>query len=225
VLESLVGQDQPVLFDAPGIENERFPYDPQTGSYPTEAGTSPTWEDAYAAFKTGDQLPLPYLEPRVTDARKLKERIEAYQRYRDGDLSAHELPDFADIFPDDPRVRARIGLQTEPDATAEEALIQACGSCHNNVLDQEISRARFNIDLWRLDRAEIERAVDRIERSPGDPGVMPPPEARQLDPKVRERLLDYLRNDPLSLEPDKHVQRAAVIGMSGGAERRASLRR
>lgn len=225
VLESFVKADQPVLFDAPGIENERYPYNSDTGAYPETARPSPTWEDAYAAFKTGDQLALPYIEPRVTDPHKLKERVEAYRRYRDGELSQHELPDFADIFSDDPMLRARIGLQTEPGATAEDALIQACGSCHNSVLDQEISRARFNIDLWKLDRAEIALAIERIERAPGSAGVMPPPEARQLDKQTREQLLDYLRNDPLSLAPDKHVQRAAVIGMAGGAERRASLRR
>jgi hypothetical protein len=39
---------------------------------------------------------------------------EAYRRYRQGELSDDELPDLSDIFPDDPKVRARIGLQTVP---------------------------------------------------------------------------------------------------------------
>jgi hypothetical protein len=221
LLESTVLADQPVLFDAPGIENERFPYDADRG-YPQDPGDSPTWRAAFEAFKRGEQLALPYIEARVTDSDKHRARVEAYQRYRDGELSEDELPDFGDIFSDDPYVRARLGLQTEPDASAEEALIQACGSCHNDVLDQSLSRARFNIDLWKLDRSEIARAVERIERAPGVHGVMPPPEARQLDAKVRERVLEYLRSDPLASEPDPRLQHAAAMGMAGGKDRRAA---
>ncbi|HET8936126.1 MAG TPA: hypothetical protein VFN67_21920 [Polyangiales bacterium] len=223
-LELTVQRDQPVLFDAPGIENERFPYDDERG-YPKEPGNSPTWHAAYEAFKRGEQLALPYLEVRATDPHKQAERVEAYRRYREGELSEDELPDFADIFPDDPTLRAKIGLQTEPDASAEDALIQACGSCHNDVLDQSISRARFNIDLWKLDAEEITRAIERIERAPAEQGVMPPPEARQLDPNVRETLLEYLRSDPLRSEPDTRLQQAAAMGMAGGKDRRAFERR
>lgn len=222
VLESTVGSDQPVLFDAPGIENERFPFN---DGYPDEPGPSPTWQAAYDAFKRGEQLALPYLEVRVTDPDKLADRSEAYVRYRNAELDLDELPDFADVFPDDPQTRARIGLQTEPDASAEEALIQACAGCHNDVLDQTISRARFNVDLWKLDRAELAVAIERIQRKPGSRGVMPPPEARQLDPEARARLLDYLERDPLAAEPDQRLQRAAAMGMSGGKNRRARVRR
>jgi mono/diheme cytochrome c family protein len=224
LLEQSVTSDQPVLFDAPGIENERFPYDQERG-YPEAPGDSPTWKEAWEAFKRGEQLALPFIEARVTDPDKHAQRTQAYQRYRAGELSEDELPDLGDIFSDDPRVRAQIGLQTDPDASAEEALIQACGSCHNDVLDQTLSRARFNVDLWKLDGAEISIAIDRIARAPGESGVMPPPEARQLGPEVRERVLDYLRRDPLALEPDTRLQRAAAMGMAGGKNRRALARR
>jgi mono/diheme cytochrome c family protein len=120
-------------------------------------------------------------------------------------------------------VSARIGLQAEPSAAAAAAdtLIQACGSCHNDVLDQTLSRARFNIDLWQLDRSAIERAIERMERAPTARGAMPPAEARQLDSAARLQLLDYLREDPLQLSPDLKLQRAARVGMTGGKERRA----
>jgi hypothetical protein len=224
LLEQTVTSDQPVLFDAPGIESERFPYEADAG-YPEDPGPSPTWHAAFDAFKRGEQLALPFVEVRVTDPDKHAARSAAYQRYRAGKISADELPDLGDIFPDDPLVRAQIGLQTEPDASPRDALIQACGSCHNDVLDQTISRARFNIDLWKLDGAEIERAIERIGREPGQLGVMPPPEARQLDPAARERLLSYLKGDPLSAKPDERLQQAAAMGMAGGRDRRAAPRR
>ena len=215
LLESAVGIRQPVFFDAPKIENERWPYDPD-GGYPSEPGPSPTWEAAYAAFKRGEQLALPYLEPRATDPGKQAQLSEAYGRYRAGDLSAEELPDLADVFPDDPLVRARIGLQTEPGADAVDTLIQGCGSCHNDVLDQSISRADFNVNLWQLDGTAIERAIERIELPPEAEGAMPPPEARQLDLDGRSRLLDYLRKDPLAREPEPRLVHAAERGMAGG---------
>ena len=225
VLESTVGPNQPLLFDAPGIENERWPYDSRAGGYAKQAGESATWLAAYEAFKRGEQLALPYIEPRVTDPDKHERLTEAYASYRAGELSESELPDLGDVFPDDPSTRAKIGLQTEPDASAEETLIQACESCHNDVLDQEISRARFNIDLWKLDATEIRRAIARIELPSNAHGVMPPPEARQLDPGARQRLLDYLRDEPLAKEPDERLQHAAEMGMAGGARRRSIPRR
>lgn len=224
VLQSTVLLDQPVLFDAPGIENERFPYDPIAG-YPEDAAPSRTWEDAYEAWKRGDQLALPYFDARATDPTKQAVLSRAYRRYRSGELQAHELPDLANIFPDAPLERARIGLQTEPGASATDTLIQACGNCHNDVLDQTLSRARFNIDLWQLSRDEITRAIERIERAPNARGAMPPPGARKLDSAARQQLLDYLREDPLALPPDLKLQRAARVGMTGGKERRAPIRR
>jgi hypothetical protein len=214
VLQTMAGPTQPLLFNAPQILAERYP-DGGDGSA-EEAQPSPTWEGAYEAFKRGEQLALPYVETRATDPEKQLRLTEAYQRYQSGEIRADELPDLADIFPDDPQVRARIGLQTEPDATPVETLIQGCGSCHNDVLDQTISRARFNIDLSRLDRAEIDVALERVKRPRGAPGAMPPGEARQLDPGARDRLIEFLRSDPSVREPNPQLVHASSLGMKGG---------
>ncbi|HKU40565.1 MAG TPA: hypothetical protein VJR89_20535, partial [Polyangiales bacterium] len=194
---------------------ERYPS--RDGDSGAEPARSPTWERAFEAFKRGEQLALPYLETRATDPDKQARLTELYRRHREGDLPDEELPDLADIFPDDPALRARIGLSTEPDATPVDALIQACGPCHNDVLDQSISRARFNIDLSRLDARELDLAIERLKRDPDMPGVMPPPEARQLAPGVRERLLEFLREEARSGELDPRLERAARLGMAGGA--------
>ncbi|MDD9945363.1 MAG: hypothetical protein OXU20_30245 [Myxococcales bacterium] len=215
LLSSFAGFEQPLLFDGPAIERERWPYDPETG-YSSEPKPSPTWDEAYEAFKRGEQLALPYLAPRAVDVDKQARLGEAYTRYRAGEIGIDALPDLADIFPDDPMTRARIGLQTEPGADAVEVMIQACGSCHNDVLDQSISRAHFNINLWSGDPEAVATAVERVELAPDAPGAMPPPEARQLDEQGRQRLLEYLRSDPLAREPDGRLVRAAELGMAGG---------
>jgi hypothetical protein len=213
-LEIKVGEAQPLVFDSAQIASERFPYGPN--GYPAEAQPSPTWEAAWQAFKRGEQLALPHADPRPTDPQKQARLSAAYARYRSGALSAAELPDLSEIFPDDPHTRAQIGLQTEPDATPAEALIQACGSCHNDVLDQSLSRARFNIALARLDRSELDSAIERISRERTAPGVMPPAEARQLVDGVRVRLLEYLRRGTWPDDEAAQLERAAQLGMLGG---------
>jgi hypothetical protein len=210
VLQTVTGRQQPLFFDAATILKER---------YSTADGapqTSPTWESAYAAFKRGEQLALPYLETRPTDPDKQAALADAYQRHAKGELSDDELPDLSDIFPDDPQLRARIGLSTEPDASAQEALIQACGSCHNDVLDQHLTRARFNIDVSRLGSEELDHAIERIGRDRAAPGAMPPVGARQLHPDARDRVLEYLRGAARSGEPDAALVHAAEQGMLGG---------
>jgi mono/diheme cytochrome c family protein len=215
-LENEAGAPQPLLFDAPRIVAERYPYSAD-GQYSSVAQPSPTWEAAYEAWKRGEQLALPYYDTRATDPNKQARLAAEYQRFLAGELSAQELPDLSDIFSDDPLERARIGLQTEPGASPQATLIQACAGCHNDVLDQSISRARFNVDLSRMDRAELDAAIARIELNREVPGAMPPPEARQIDPGSRAALLDYLRSSAPHASPDPGLQHAARLGMAGGA--------
>ena len=211
VLQAAVGRQQPLFFDVETILSERFP------SHDSAPQPSPTWERTFEAFKRGEQLAPPYYETRVSDPDKQAKLSEAYRRHRKGALSDDALPDLRDIFPDDPAVRARIGLETEQDATPAQALIQACGACHNDALDQSLSRARFNIDVSRLSDEELALAVERIERDRGELGAMPPSEARQLHPHARARLLEFLRDPQRTQQQDPTLVHAAEMGMLGGA--------
>lgn len=213
-LQGAVDPDQPLRFDSLTILAERFPYTAPAGSPPER---SKTWDREYETFKLGDHLALPYFAPNPTDPDKLAALTTAYQDYRAGSIAAVDLPDLADIFPDDPHGRAQIGLQTEPDATPAEALIQACAPCHNDVLDQDISRARFNVALSRLDAAELDAAVDRLGRATDDPAVMPPSTARQLDDATRERVIEYLRAGDFAQGDLGLLSHAATAGMAGKA--------
>jgi hypothetical protein len=212
-LESLVPKPQPLVFDGQQILSERWPVLPDAG-YPTAPQRSATWYAAYEAFKRGEQLALPYFDPRPTDPTKQAALTDAYHRYRLGQLRAEDLPDLSDIYPDDAQVRAEIGLQTEPGATPAQTLVQACGCCHNDVLDQSISRARFTIALSRLDRPELDLAIGRLKAPRGSAGAMPPLASRQLDPGVLGVLTDYLKQDDRSAEDDAMLERAARLGMS-----------
>lgn len=215
-LQISVAPEQPLVFDAPKILFERWPYDFQSG-WVTTPQRSVTWDRNYEAFKRGEQLALPYFAARATDPTKSAQLTAAYQRFRNRELDTSELPDLADVAPDDPQTRAEIGLLVEPQATPAQALIQGCGSCHNDVLDQTISRARFNIALARLDPAERAVAIERLRLSPGSAGAMPPRDARQLDAATRERLLSYLQEDERAPDDDALLEHAATLGMAGPA--------
>jgi mono/diheme cytochrome c family protein len=209
-LEQLVGSHQPVIFPSGQILNERWVYG--DAGWPSVPARSASWDEAFAAFTRGEQLAWPHYQTRPTDADKQARLSAAYSQYRDGKLAAEQLPDLSDIFPDDPTLRAEIGLQTSPDATPAQVLIQACGSCHNDVLDQAISRARFSVDLTRMDEAERKVAIERLMRAPTQAGVMPPPGVRQLTPSARAALIAYLRSDTHA--DAAQLARAAQLGMA-----------
>jgi hypothetical protein len=209
-LQNIVFSGQPLEFPSLAIEYELTAETALAGA----PRRSPTWDAAYEAFKRGEQLALPHFEPNPADATKQAQLIRAYQRYRMNELSAEELPDLADIFPDDPQRRAEIGLQVEPDATPVLALIQTCCPCHNDVLDQSVSRARFNVALSRMSRHELDLAIERIQQPLGTTGEMPPPESRRLTDAVRARLVEYLRQTARPAQDDALLDQAAVLGMA-----------
>ena len=221
-LQNNVSPDQPLLFDGAIILNERWPWSPD--GYPERATPSAAWIAGFEAFKRGEQLALPYHGGRATDPDKQATLSEAYRSYREGTLSAEALPDFADIFPDDPQERAEMGLQNEPTASPAQLLIQACGTCHNDVLDQDISRARFNIALGRLAPKERAIAVSRLTRPRGTAGAMPPVDARQLDTDALAALKAYLEQDSRAHEDDELLEHAAQRGMAGPQLRNAATR-
>jgi hypothetical protein len=216
-LEGNVRAPQPLEFDGTTIAQERWPAALDGGGYPSTPQPSPTWYASYEAFKRGEQLALPYFAPRPTDPVKQAALTGMYASYQSGQLPAESLTDLSDIFPDDPQVRAEIGLQTEPGATPAQSLVQACGTCHNDILDQGISRARFNIALSRMSRAELDLAVQRLMEPSTSQYVMPPIVTRQLDDSGRKNLISYLQQDLRSSDDDALLDRAAQLGMAGGA--------
>jgi mono/diheme cytochrome c family protein len=216
-LQRLIVAPQPLQFD-PSI-----PVQLEANGNHGSPRRSAIWDRDYAAFKRGEQLPMPYFEPRVSDKAKQEKLMAAYQRYRSGELPAEELPDFADIFPDDPQVRAEIGLQTEPGATPAQTLVQACASCHNDVLDQSISRARFNVALGRMSREEIDLAIARLQ-TPRDAFIaMPPLGRRQITPDKLGQLIAYLKQEKRTADDDALLERAATLGMAGPKNERQGV--
>jgi cytochrome c553 len=211
-LQNYMGFSQPLLFDGSAILNERWPWRPE-GYFP-EPQRSPTWADNYAAFKRGEQLALPFYAPRAADMGKQAQLTAAYRSYLRDELAAEDLPDLSDTFSDDLMTRAELGLQTEPGATPAQALVQACGTCHNDVLDQSISRARFSVALGRLNSAELKLASARLKLPRGSAYAMPPGGARQVDAAGLAPLIQYLERNQRGEDDDALLEHAAQVGMN-----------
>jgi hypothetical protein len=155
-------------------------------------GESETWHALYERANRGDAIAVPYHDVKVSDPAKLALLTQAYTDYREGRLSRDELPDLRDVRPDDPTLLARMGLGADPALDGEALLRHACGQCHNGRLDQNVSRARFNVDLEDLPRAAKQRAIARIELPVDDSRVMPPALFRHLDEGARRKLVELL---------------------------------
>jgi len=187
---------QPNAFSSAEIEDEVIEsaaaqggHQPEDNSIP---GESATWDAIYENAKNGEAIAVPYHDVKVTDPTKLAAMTAAYRSYLDGMLAAADLPDIRDVFPDDPMLRARMGLETEPGMTGEEVLMQACSQCHNDRLDQALSRARFNTDLSTLSREEKLRAIARVSLPVDDPSVMPPSLFRHLSEDAKQKVIELL---------------------------------
>lgn len=162
---------------------------PEDNSIP---GESETWDAIYEKARNGEAISVPYHDVKVTDPAKLAAMTAAYVDYLEGRLAREDLPDIREIFPDDPMLRARMGLETEPGMSGEEVLMQACAQCHNDRLDQSLSRARFNVNIGRLSAEEKARAVARVSLPVDDPAVMPPAMFRHLRDDAKQKLIELL---------------------------------
>jgi hypothetical protein len=184
-------------FDSGRIEQEiKQNSEEEGGGQPHDnrvPGESSTWKAAYQSSLLGGALTLPYHDVKVTDPEKLSTVSAALQAFSRAELDEDDLPAINDVFSDDPKVLAELGITTEPGSTGESVLLQACTQCHREPLDPGISRARFRADLKGMSRAEKDLAVERMRLDPTDPLAMPPARARTLTKEARERAIEALQ--------------------------------
>jgi hypothetical protein len=108
-----------------------------------------------------------------------------------GTEPAEELLDPRDVITDDTAVA--LGFRPRPEADAAEILHSVCQRCHNDRLDQSLSRANFN--ATRPDELTPEQkanAIDRINRPVGVAGHMPPSRFATLPDGAKQTLLEFL---------------------------------
>lgn len=196
VLEALVTNNslspQPNEFDTVRIEQEVKQSAPAQPVMNDPPGVSATWQAQYDRFVNGEGIPVPYHDVKVTDPRKLENMIDAYRAVMDGRAPRSSLPDLRDVFLDEALVG--MGLRPKPGLDGRGILVQMCARCHNPKLDQNISRARFDVSrLDMLTQAEKDETIVRIMKPADDPLHMPPERTGSLSDEEKRRVIEFLR--------------------------------
>lgn len=183
--------NQPNEFPTRAIEGEVRNSSPGQPRDNTVPGTSQTWQTIYDRFVAGQFIAPPYHDVKVTDPQKLSTMTKAYQDFRGGILDRSLLPDIRDVFPDN--ALRDMGLMVKAGLTGPQLLMNACAQCHNSKLPQNITRARFNVDLSKMSREEKDLAIERLKLPETDPRRMPPSRIRSLSEDEIEILTQELK--------------------------------
>lgn len=183
--------NQPNEFPTRTIEGEVRNSSPAQPRDNTVPGTSQTWQALYDRYVTGQFIAPPYHDVKVTDPQKLASMTKAYQDFRSGVLDKNLLPDIRQIFPDE--ALRDMGFMVKAGLAGQQLLMNACAQCHNSKLPQNISRARFNVDLSKMSREEKDLAIERLKLPETDPRRMPPARIRSLTDEEIKTLTDELK--------------------------------
>ena len=159
------------------------------------------WEEMYELNVQGRMITPPARGAAPFDAVKLQRVIASYASYRN---DGGAFPEITDVF-DDERLD-QLGVRVQADLSAPEILVQACNQCHHAELNQEISRAAFQIgprsqgdpgsalgDFFALLSVErLERVKERINLPPDHLRAMPPERLRELSSEERVLVGEWL---------------------------------
>jgi len=156
-------------------------------------GNSPTWLGLYNSFVQGLFIPPPYYQNSIADPAKLAVMTKDLRDFNLGRLPAASLPDIRDVFPTDAKFLSEAGFHIKDGLDPKGMLVNACGQCHNSRLDQNISRANFNVEFVdQMPASERSIAIGRILSAPSDPHIMPPTQFRSLTVFQKQTLVSYL---------------------------------
>ncbi|MET0342400.1 MAG: hypothetical protein ABW252_15455 [Polyangiales bacterium] len=186
------GWSQPNEFSSTVIEDEVSDSAPGQPERNVPRGKSATWSALYEKNVRGETIQVPYHDVKVTDPEKLATLTRAYAAYRAGSLPRAQVPDLSQVFPSDRQTLAEIGFAPKPELDGEALVRQLCTQCHNDTLDQSLSRARFHADLSKVSREERWLAAQRVMLPEHDLRSMPPRRFRTLTDDERARIVEAL---------------------------------
>ncbi len=175
-------------FNSRRIENEIVSATPAQPASNAVSGTSATWQQLYERNVRGETIQVPYHDVKITNSSELDAMATTYRAYMQGSIT--DMPDIRDIFKESDL--RNMGFKVQAGLDGRGILIQACTQCHNDTLDQTISRANFSVNIDRMSVSELKIAQQRIQMPEDHLLVMPPSRFRVLDANERQRLVNYL---------------------------------
>lgn len=153
------------------------------------------WDGLYAKSVEARAMPVPVRPLRATDADRQALAQQRYLEVTKGERPESQLIDTRHLNSVDAERSARV--RPSAGASGEQIIVELCGACHNSTLNQNISRARFDVDRLAEQRASGENAVaiGRLELEPTDPLHMPPQMSGELTDDERARAIAALRGE------------------------------
>jgi hypothetical protein len=184
--------DQPNAFDSAAIEAEVVAIAPDQPVVNAPAGWSATWQAEYDAAASGQFIPAPYHDVKVTDPVKLQAMSAAYRAWQRGDAAT--IPDIRDVFLDNALRDLGFAPRIDAEGDGKAMLVQMCQQCHNAHLDPTISRDKFLVDqLDQMSRAEKDLAIERLDPNLTSRLRMPPLLFKTITDDERQAMIDELR--------------------------------
>lgn len=178
---------------APNPSATDLPFDPGQVLRERDEGHRQTWAGYDQEVGAARRIPVPFYDIDTTDPVRRAATTQAYRQVRDGLAPGSAMLDPRDVFSD----AARDALNQVPrqDRTAVDLLARYCGRCHNERLDQSVSRARFRWDgVAKLDPSYREAIIARLKLPDEHESKMPPARFSKLPPWAIDVLTNYLRD-------------------------------
>ena len=205
LLEDLVRDNgfgnQPNQFNSGNIENQvnQTTGQPQNNNVP---GTSAAWNTIFNRAVAGQAIPVPCHDIKITEAATLATMTQAYTSFRNGG-PATALPDLREVFKTS-RLFEIAGIAPRPGLDGAGIVTEMCTQCHKSTLDQNITRARFNVNLAAMSNgsggvltpverdAEIGLAIRRMLMPAIDVRKMPPESMKTMSLAEINLVASYL---------------------------------
>jgi hypothetical protein len=136
-------------------------------------GLSQTWEGLYDNAVQGLVIPPPFYDVQIQDPAKFSDLSQAYAQAKAGTLPGDQMPDIRDTVADE--YKSFLSQRPKPGLDGQGILVHMCAQCHNPNLDQNISRARFDVmNLDSMSREEKDVAIERLLMPRNSRFAMPP---------------------------------------------------
>jgi mono/diheme cytochrome c family protein len=170
------------------VENQGFQQQPNefiSGRFLDKDPAVSGWMTIFNNVLIGADIPVPFYNTKVSDPTKITAMTSAYVSVMKGTTPSSTLPDIRDAFLDTalPSMTFRPAASLITNSDGKGIMVQMCQQCHNPLLDQTISRAKFDVTkLSTMPADEKQKAILRINLPQDSFRRMPPPRFRTLSP-------------------------------------------
>ena len=152
---------------------------------------SDTWSVLYERAVAGEVIPPPFFGASVADPVLLNLFGDAYIDAKAG-VNRELLPNLRDVI--SAQTESYMSVRPKEGLDGRGILTHMCAQCHNSRLDQDISRARFDVtNLDSMSREQKDKAIERLQLPRKSRLAMPPDFFKELSDEEIDLAVQALR--------------------------------